>query len=122
VSRFLYDPDPAVVRAGLVTDLAQVLDAQQLDPHIAYLSGEKRVETPFARIHVVEDAMPFHLGRLRDHLRARGVGQVQVQRRGSPIDPEELTRKLRLAGSARRTLLLTQVQGRPWVVVAGPDP
>jgi hypothetical protein len=117
-TRFLYDPDPAVVRAGLVTDLAVRLDARQLDPHIAYLSSEQRIETPFARVHTVEDAMPFHLGRLRDHLRQRRVGQVQVQRRGSPVDPDELVRKLRLAGDERRTLILTQVQGRPWVLIA----
>ncbi len=118
VGRFLYDPDPAVVRAGLVTDLAVGLGARQLDPHIAYLSSEQRIETPFARIHTVEDAMPFHLGRLRDHLRQRRVGQVQVQRRGSPIEPDELLRKLRLAGDERRRLFLTQVEGRPWVLVA----
>jgi hypothetical protein len=121
VGRFLYDPDPAVVRAGLVTDLAHVLEAHQLDPSIAYLSGDRRVHTPLARLHAVEEAMPFHLGRLRGVLRQRGVGQVQVQRRGSPIDPDELTRKLRSGGSGRRTLLLTRVQGRPWVVLADPD-
>jgi hypothetical protein len=121
VGRFLYDPDPAVVRAGLVTDLAGLLGARQLDPTIAYLTADRRVQTPFARTHIVEDALPFHLGRLRDLLRRRGVGRVQVQRRGSAVDPDELTRKLRLAGTARRTLVLTRVQGRPWVVVADPD-
>jgi hypothetical protein len=121
VERFLHDPDPAILRAGLVTDLAHALGAHQLDPHIAYLSSRNRVDTVFARTHIVEAAMPFHLGRLRDYLRQRGVGQVQVQRRGSPVDPVELTRKLRLAGTARRTLLLTQVQARPWVVVVDPD-
>ncbi len=121
VGRFLYDPDPAVVRAGLVTDLAGLLDAHQLDPSIAYLSGDRRLATPLARLHVVEEALPFHLGRLRDLLRQRGVGQVQVQRRGSAIDPAELTRKLRLRGHERRTVLLTRVEGRPWVVLAFPD-
>jgi hypothetical protein len=120
VERFVYDPDPAIVRAGLVTDLAHLLGAHLLDERIAYLSCPQRVDTPFARLHVVEEALPFHLGRLRDLLRQHRVGQVQVQRRGSPVDPAELTRKLRLSGSARRTLLLTQVQGRPWVVVAYP--
>jgi hypothetical protein len=121
VGRFLFDPDPAVVRAGLVTDLARLLSAHQLDPSIAYLSGDRLVDTALARAHVVEEALPFHLGRLRDLLRQRGVGQVQVQRRGSAVDPVELTRKLGLRGDGRRTLLLTRAQGRPWVVVAAPD-
>jgi hypothetical protein len=121
VGRYLYDPDPAVIRAGLVTDLARRLGATQLDPSIAYLSADTRLDTPFARLHRVEADLPFHLGRLRDYLRQRGVGQVRAQRRGSAIDPLELVRKLRLRGSARRTLLLTRLEGRPWVVVADPD-
>src|SRR5262249_31834837 len=73
--RFLYDPDPAVIRAGLVTDLAHSLQAWQLDAEIAYLSGAVE-RTPFARTYLVEESLPFHLGRLRELLRARDVGAV----------------------------------------------
>jgi SAM-dependent methyltransferase len=116
--RYLYDPDPAVVRAALVTDLAHLLQARQLDAEIAYLSGDAVERTPFARTYVVEESLPFHLGRLRELLRARGVGRVSVQRRGSPVDPDELVRKLKLRGEESRTIILTRFEGRPWVVVA----
>jgi SAM-dependent methyltransferase len=117
--RYLYDPDPAVIRAGLVTDLAHLLQARQLDAEIAYLSGAVE-RTPFARTYLVEESLPFHLGRLRELLRARGVGKVNVQRRGSAVDPDELVRKLKLRGEQTRTVILTRFEGRPWTLVTVP--
>ncbi len=46
---YLYEPDPAVLRAGLVQTLGGQLDAWQIDADIAYLSSDRLVETPFAR-------------------------------------------------------------------------
>jgi hypothetical protein len=117
---YLYEPDPAVLRAGLVSDLALRLDAAPLDPNIAYLTADRTIDTRFARCFVIEAAMPFHLRRLQEYLRQRGVGRVMVSRRGSPIEPDELIRKLKLTGSEVRTVVLTQVQGRPYALVVRP--
>ncbi len=116
----LYEPDPAVLRAGLVRTLAARLDAFQLDPDIAYLTAAGCRETPFARCWAVEAWMPFQLKRLRAYLRERRVGRVTVKKRGSPLQPQELQRALRLKGDRQRVLFLTHLRGRPIVVVAFP--
>ena len=114
---YLYEPDAAIIRAGLVEELGLQLNAAQLDPSIAYLTADLLVSTPFARAWQVEDWFPFHLKRLRATLRERGVGQVTVKKRGSPLTPEGLIHSLRLKGEATRVLFLTQVQGQPAVVI-----
>jgi hypothetical protein len=119
-SRYLYEPDPAVLRAGLVTTLAAQLDAHQVDPDIAYLTADALTPTPFARAYALEDAFPFQLKRLREYLRARGVGQVTVKKRGSPLTPEQLIHQLRLSGSESRIVFLTHVQGKPFVLIGQP--
>jgi SAM-dependent methyltransferase len=118
---WLYEPDPAVLRAGLVTLLGAQLGAAQLDPDIAYLTGAQRQETPFARRWRVEDWMPFQLKRLRVYLRERGIGQVTVKKRGSPLQPEALIRQLRLRGENEATLFLTHLRGQPVVIIAQVD-
>ena len=115
---YLYEPDPAVIRAGLVEELGQRLSASLLDADIAYLTGEERTNTPFARVWAVEDWFPFQLKRLREALRARGVGRVTIKKRGSPLEPETLARDLRLKGSEERTLFLTHLQSRPIVILS----
>jgi len=114
---YIYEPDPAVLRAGLVQTLGGQLEAWQIDPDIAYLSSDRLVQTPFARLWAVEDWFPFSLKRLRAYLRERGVGRVTVKKRGSPLQPEELIHKLRLEGEEERVLFLTHVQGKAVVII-----
>lgn len=114
---YLYEPDPAIIRAGLVYELGKQLGASQVDADIAYLSSEQRTETPFARAWQVESWFPFSLKRLRTYLRERRVGEITVKKRGSPLQPEELIRRLRLAGEGRRVVFLTHLEGAPIVIV-----
>jgi hypothetical protein len=115
---YLYEPDPAILRAGLVEELGMQLEAAQLDPDIAYLTAAQQIETPFARSWVVEAWFPFQLKRLRQELRARRVGRVTIKKRGSPLQPEELIQKLRLEGEEERVVFLTHLQGKPIAVLA----
>jgi hypothetical protein len=123
--QYLYEPDPAVLRAGLVRNLARQHELAQLDPEIAYLTGDCLVRTPFARAWRVETWFPFNLKRLRAELRARGVGEVVVKKRGSPLQPEKLIQALRLKGSQSCVVFLTQARGKPiailgdWLDLAG---
>jgi SAM-dependent methyltransferase len=115
---FLYEPDAAIIRAHLVGQLANLLDAAFLNPDIAYLTAETPRLTPFAHCYQVEDFFPFQLKRLRSYLRKRDIGQVTIKKRGSPLDPDDLRQALRLQGKSRRILFLTQAAGLPIVLVA----
>jgi SAM-dependent methyltransferase len=118
---FLLDPSPAVARAGLVEDLARELGAWKLDRRIAFLSADQPLRTPFGRLLAVDASLPWNLKRLRQLLRQRGVGAVEVRKRGSAVDVADLTGRLRLRGDARAVVVLTRVADRPWVLVCA-DP
>ncbi len=118
---FIYEPDPSILRAGLVQALGGKLDAAQLDPQIAYLTADTLMEDAFVRAWPVEDWMPFQLKKLRTYLRERNIGRLTVKKRGSPIDPQDLIQLLRLEGDQHKTLFLTQLEGSPIVVVAGDE-
>lgn len=114
---FLYEPDGAVIRAHLVGQLAHRIEATLIDPAIAYLTTAAPVATPFARGYAIEDHFPFQLKRLRRYLREHDVGSVTIKKRGSPLDIDVLRQALRLRGSTHRIVFLTQVRGRPAVLV-----
>jgi SAM-dependent methyltransferase len=118
--RYLYDPDPAVVRAHLVAELAAELDASLADPSIAYLYADQPTRTPYARCLEITDVLPFSLKRLRALLRERRVGRVEILKRGSALTPEQLRRDLRLAGDQAASLVLTRVAGAPTVLIGRP--
>jgi SAM-dependent methyltransferase len=114
---YLLDPSPAVTRAGLVEELARDLGAWKLDPQIAFLSADQPLRSPFGRLLAVDASLPWSLKRLREVLRQRGVGAVEVRKRGSAVDVDELTGRLRLRGDARAVVVLTRVADRPWALV-----
>ncbi|MGQ7295430.1 THUMP-like domain-containing protein [Quadrisphaera sp. KR29] len=120
VGAYLYDPDGAVVRSGLVGQVAALVGGSLLDPTIAYVTSDRLVSTPLARALAVEEVWPFGLKALRTRLRDRGVGAVEVLKRGSAVDVEQLRRSLRLAGPHRATLVLTRVAGRQHVLLCRP--
>ncbi len=114
---YLYDPDPAIVRSGLVTNLGEQLNARQLDSTIAYLTSETLHLTPFAQCYQLEEAHPFHLRRLRERLRNLDVGHITVLKRGSAIDTGDLQKLLKLKGKQHRVVILTRVEGQPYALV-----
>lgn len=117
---FVYDPDPAVVRAHLIEPLARRLGAWKLDAQIAYLSGAEHVATPFARAYRVLACQPFHLKRLRRLLQDQKMRAVEIKKRRFPMTPEQLRRELG-SGPGKRTesaaqavtLILTRLDDRP---------
>ncbi len=117
----LYEPDPAVIRAGLVEHLALMLGAAKLDPEIAYLTADIAQPTPFARAFRVLEAFPFGLKRLRARLRALDAGIVTVKKRGSPLDTDALARQLRGDGKRDLVVTLTQVRGKPYALIMSAD-
>jgi SAM-dependent methyltransferase len=114
---WLVEPDPALLRAGLVADVAAAFDGWQLDKTIAYFTSEEQPQSPWLRAWNILDWMPFHLKRLRSYLREHKVGRVTVKKRGIAMTPEELTTRLKLKGDESRTLVLTRCAGRPVVLI-----
>lgn len=114
---WLVEPDAALLRAGLVQDVAARFDGRLLDESIAYFTTAARPQSPWLRAWAVLDWMPFHVKRLRAYLRERRVGQVTVRKRGSPVTPDELIPQLKLRGSESRVLALTRLRGAPIVLV-----
>jgi hypothetical protein len=118
VSDYLYEPDGAVIRAGLVAAVAAQLDGSLVDPKLAYITNSHGQPTPFAQRFQVEAVMRFQLKRLRAALRQRDVGSAEIKTRGSAVDPDDLRRRLELHGSQAMTVLVTRIGGTPVAVLA----
>lgn len=113
VGRWIYDPDPAVVRSHLVAEFAATMGGRLADPEIAYVYADDPIDTPFARRLEVLEVMPFSLKRLRALVRDRGIGRLEIRKRGSALEPDKLRRDLKLSGGEAAGLVLTRVAGAP---------
>lgn len=105
--RWIVDPDGAVVRAGLVRQFASRHGLWQLDPDIAYLTGD-RVPEGLRGFEVLEQ-VPLREKVLRQTLVARDCGPLEILVRGVDVDPDLLRRRLRPTGTRPLTLVLTRL-------------
>jgi SAM-dependent methyltransferase len=120
VGRFLYEPDGAVIRAGLVTAVAAGVNGGLVDEHIAYVTSDEAFTTPFARSYEVLDQLPYKEKALRAALRARGIGRLTIKKRGVDVVPEGLRKRLSLHGEQEGTLVMTRVAGKGTALLVRP--
>jgi hypothetical protein len=117
VEGYLYEPDGAVIRAGLVADLALQLGGHLVDEHIAYICAPDLVDTPFARAYKVLEVMPYSVKGLKAWVKQNGIGVLDIKKRGMSVTPEELRKQLlpagkgsgKKAGKKTATLVLTRI-------------
>lgn len=123
---WLIEPDPALIRAGLVRMAGAAWGAWQMDETIAYLCAEVPPADGWARSWRILDWLPFQLKRLRAALVERGIDQITVKKRGSPITPEALIAGLKLkarpgqAGETEAVVVLTRLRGDPIAILCAP--
>lgn len=122
VGDFVYEPDPAVIRAHLVSVVVGGVAGWLLDPHLAYVSSDRDVASPFARRFRVLEVLPFRERQLRPALRSRGIGALTIKKRGIAVTPEELRRRLALHGDQHATLILTRTPGSAAALLVEPLP
>ncbi|KRE92814.1 methyltransferase [Nocardioides sp. Soil774] len=120
VGAYLYEPDGAVIRAGLVTAVAAGVGGGLLDPHIAYVTSDDSFRTPFARGYRVLEHLPYREKQLRAALHERGIGRLTIKKRGVQVVPEELRKRLALRGEAEATVVLTRVAGQGTALLVEP--
>ncbi len=112
VGAHLYEPDDAVIRAGLVSEFASQIGGWLTDPHIAYVSTDAQVASPFARGFRIVEELPFREKPLKAALQVRRIGTLTVKKRGVDIVPEQLIKRMKLKGPNRGLVIMTRVQDR----------
>jgi hypothetical protein len=116
LGEYLLEPDGAVIRARLIGDLARSLSgdeggARMLDPTIAWITSDTAPETPFGAAFRVLERFPLDVKTLKKELAARGIGTLEIKKRGVDVDPAAFRARLALKGDTSATLVLTRIAG-----------
>jgi len=118
LGHFLFEPDPAVLAARLTGALAAEHDLLAVSPGIAYLTGPRPIGDPALACFAVEEVFPLKLRQLAQHLGARGIGRLEIKKRGVDHDPQQVRRQLNLRGDESATLFLTKLNAKHVAVLA----
>lgn len=124
LAAFLAEPDPAVIRAGLVGRLAEEWNAHTVSEGMAYLSADAIPDSPFAQRFEVVDVVGLKPKAIAGALGCLNAHSVEVKKRGSDISPEALRRSIRKAlvpknaESEEITVIATRIAGKHQAILA----
>ncbi len=118
LGEYLYEPDGAIIRARLIGDLARANGLGMLDPHIAYLTGDRAVHSPFLAGFRVRQVLPFRERELKTALKTLGIGTLEIKKRGVDIDPATLRTRLSLRGPNRASLIVSRIGDARLAIIA----
>jgi hypothetical protein len=118
VARYIYEPDAAILAAGLNGALASQLGLSGFSADVAYLTSDQPVDDPAIAGFEVLDVLPFQLRGLKAYCRERQFGHIEVKKRGVACDPLSLQKQLSGAGGEPAVVLITLIHGKPTALVA----
>lgn len=115
---FLFDPDPSLVRSGLVDVFAEQQNLQRLDREEEYLTGDAVPSSAFVTAFEVEAVLPNSSKELRRHLRDKPSRYYEVKCRHIPTNADTLRRQLPTGDAEPRVIIVCRISGRSHLVVA----
>lgn len=119
---WMAEPDPGVIRSGLLGALAAQENLRPLAPRMAYLGGEQRSEHPLLRSWRVLETCSLDRKRVRAMLGEHGIGPLTVKKRGHPSTAEELAKKFAGPGSNPGLLAVCRLEkGHLALLLEGPE-
>jgi len=118
IGEFLHEPDGAVIRARLIGQVARSLRAGMLSEKVAYLTADEPLTSPFVQTFRVREVLPADTKKLARALRERGIGILEIKKRGVDVDPAALRQSLRLKGDESATLIMTRIAGARAAILA----
>lgn len=94
--RILHEPDPSVIRAGLLGNLAERLGAALIDPHLPLLSSTVACQpTLLSRPYEVLEVLAWSAKKVKQFLRQRTWHVTDVKTRAFACRPEEILASLK---------------------------
>lgn len=110
--QFLIEPDPAVIRAHLVAELAEQLESAPLESGIAYLTADTFHPSIFADTYKIEATCTLDKKTIQRELRILNGRLTAIKKRGVEAEPETWRKQIKDVGETPYVLVLTRSLGK----------
>ena len=108
--RYLAEPDPALIRSGLLGWLAQRSGMAPIAPRCAYLGGSEPASSKLLHCWKILGSTTLDRKRVRALLGEHDIGPITVKKRGHPNSAEELEARFRGPGREPGLLAVARLE------------
>ena len=122
VGEYFYEPDAAIIKAGLAERLAADLGLGFVNGSVDYLTSGRFIADFPGRTFLVAAVERYSPKTFPKFLTCAGISGAAVQRRDFPLSPEDIRRKFRLRESDSNFLFFTRDPEGELICVYGIKP
>jgi hypothetical protein len=111
VGLWIHEPDPAILRAHAMGEVANQLGAGLLQREIGYLVGPASGPHPASQSFEILEILPLNQAHIRKACLRHEIGILEIKKRGVPIEPDQYRVGLKLDSKKFRkpgVLILTR--------------
>jgi len=114
---FIYEPDPAFIKAHLISDIAEMYDLSQLHKKIAYLTSDSFIDIPILKCYHVLTYETLDYSSINNSLSTLDIGNVDLKARGISVDLKSIQKSIHGNGRKKGLLILTKVLNKPSAII-----
>ena len=118
IDKFLFEPDSAIIRAGLVKHLGHILDCKLIDKHLAILTSQNLLQNDFVKTYEVTTFFNYNLKKLKRYLKENKIGILDIKTRGFTESVEEFRKKIKLKGNTKTTMFILKMNDIHQIIFA----
>ncbi|MFX1454100.1 MAG: hypothetical protein ACFFDB_01875 [Promethearchaeota archaeon] len=114
---FIYEPDPAFIKAHLISDIAEKYNLYQLHSKTAYLTSNSLIELPILKYYHVLTYQHLDYNSINKTLENLNIGKVDLKARGLSIDLKSIQKSIHGKGNKKGLVILTKVLNKPSAII-----
>ncbi len=104
----LFEPDPAVIKAGAVRATANWYDLSVIGNPGFYLIGNSKIDQFAGKQYEIWDRGSYQPKKVKKAIRETGVNNIRIHRKNFPFTPARIFKSLKLKMGNEADLLLTR--------------
>jgi SAM-dependent methyltransferase len=106
IKQYIFEPDAAVIKAGLVCELGSELGFSQMYNVPEFLTGNREVFSEFGTLYEVLDIRKFTLRIFQKYVKENKIGVLELKTKGFYQTVEDFRKKLKLKGKNKALIML----------------
>ena len=108
--KYLYEPDPAFIKAHLIEDLAKKFELNLINRKIAYLTGNNNIDTPFLKKYIVKKVLDINYEEINKTLSELNLGKIDFKSRGVNVNLRNIHKKIKGTGKYKGLVIFTKIK------------
>jgi predicted RNA methylase len=115
--QYIYEPDPAFIKAKLITEIAEKHNLKKMSKNSIYLTSNNKINNSILKSYKVIETTNIDYTKINQILENHSIGKVDFKSKIVDIDNKNLHKKIKGKGKNKGLVIFTKVMEKPSAII-----